>query len=468
MKRILLLIPPQKIRDVKQTGTVWLRISIGYLGAYLRNHGFNVKILDCKAEGLDMSQLKDKVSQYSPHFVGLSAFTEEILDVSKACTVIKKLDSKITTIVGGPHPSAIPSQTLEEFEDIDIAVSGEGEQTLLEIVQKEDLIELKDVNGIAFRQDGKIIVTPPRQLISHVDSIPEPAWDMFNLNHYRGRETFSHCEKTDKDILELPILGARGCPFQCNFCFKVYGKSLRLRDPSLVVREMEDNIKKYGATGFFFVEGTFGVKESWGLEFCDILMAKGLHKKINWDANVRVDISHKLLSKMKDAGCRAVYFGIESGDENILKQSGKNISLDQIKKTVYNAQMLGFRTGCYFIVGHPNETFQQAKKTAMLARELDSEIFNLGIMVPYPGTKIYDMALRGEGGYKLLSKDWGIYLKQEGGVLELDKIPLAKLKKFQSQAYVRYYLRLKKMFFILRFFPLSKIIKISRSLMKNV
>lgn len=107
----------------------------------------------------------------------------------------------------------------------------------------------------------------------------------------------------------------------------------------------------YKADRFFFAEGTFGVKVEWGIRLCDEIITKGLNKNIKWDANVRVDISERLLIKMKQAGCRTVYFGVESGDEEILRKSGKNISIEQIKKSVLNAQRHGFKTGCYFIIG---------------------------------------------------------------------------------------------------------------------
>lgn len=129
---------------------------------------------------------------------------------------------------------------------------------------------------------------------------------------------------------------------------------------------------------------------------------------------------------------------------------------------------MGLRLDVILLSVHPHETIQQAKKTIKLAREIDPEIFNLGIMAPFPGTKIYDMALKGDGGYRLLTKDWSAFLKQEGGVMELEKIPLKKLRNFQSRAYISYYLKPKKILFILRFFTLSKIVKIIGNLIKNL
>ncbi len=462
-RSVLLVVPPEtEVKDVKQTGSKWPRIGIAYLAGYLRKNGVSVSVLDCKAEGINHDGVEERIRRASPGILGVTSFTEEILSAAEVCRRAKKVSKNIITVIGGPHASAIPKRTLEEFGSIDVAVCGEGEQTLFELASGKPL---KEAEGIFFRKGGKIFSTKPRGVIANIDSMPMPAWDMFPLDRYRGILTEQLREETKSRELELPILSARGCPFKCNFCFKVYGSTLRLRNPKKVVDEIEYDIKNYGATHFFFVEGTFGINKKWGVELCDELIARGLSKKISWVAETRVDATEELLRKMKEAGCKSIGFGVESGDPEILARSGKGITLDMVRRTIRLAKKIGFAVECYFIFGHPNETRGSIEKTMRLAEELDPDLFNIGIMIPYPGTGVRALAEQGLGGYHLLCHDWSEYTKQRGGPLELKEIPIDELRKLQARAYMRFYMKPHRIIKILRTLPPSKIIKISLDLL---
>lgn len=465
MKKVLLVIPYQKeIKDVKQTGSKWPRIGLAYVAGYLRDRDVDVRVIDCRAGGIGPTQLKRKIKKYAPDIVGLGPFTEEILDAVEICTMAKKINSKMITVLGGPHASAIPRRTLEEFADIDLVVFGEGEETMLEIVKG---IKPKEIPGLAYRKSSKIIINKKRPLQKDLDKFPYPAWDMFPLEKYRGILTLQLREETKGRELELPILSSRGCPFQCNFCYKIYGPSLRDRHPKLVVDEIEHDMKKFGATQFFFVEGTFGAISSHGTEICDEIISRGLHNKIKWVSETRVDASGKLLNKMKEAGCVEVGFGVESGDPKILAKSGKGITIKQVKKTISAAKKIGLRTECYFIMGHPNDTMQTINKTLRFANELDPDIFNIGIMIPYPGTGIRALAEANLGNYRLLCDDWSEYTKQRGGPLEMQNISIDQLRKIQAQAYIKFYRRPHRIFKILRTLPLKKLFKIGVDLARK-
>ena len=266
--------------------------------------------------------------------------------------------------------------------------------------------------------------------------------------------------------MELPILSARGCPYQCNFCYKAY-PGLRNRDPVRIIDELEYDIKRYGVTEFFFVEGTFAANKEQGLRLCDEVIKRGLNKKIGWVVETRVNVvKEELLRKMKQAGCRQVDFGVESGDEIILKNTKKGITIEQVKRAVKLAKKVGLKAGCYFIIGHPFETKESIKKTYKLARELDADLMNVGIMIPYPGTKVREMAEKGEGNYRLICEDWSEYTKQRGGPLELTNLPLKELQKIQSREYIKYYIRPSKLLYVIKNLPVKKIAKITKSLLK--
>lgn len=469
MKKVLLIVPPfPKVIDTKALGGKWPRLGIAYIAAFLRERGVAVGILDCKAEEIDREQAAARISNFQPDIIGVTAFTEEITEAAELCQAVKKMNRDIITVIGGAHASAIPEQTLAEFKDIDIAVCGEGEEIFWEIAQARDNFDWTKVNGIAFRKDGEIIRNQPQELIKDVDSLPYPTWDLFPLHRYRRRTIHSLGEKGHKDVLELPILSTRGCPYRCNFCFHAYGPTARFRDYKKVVDEIEFHINTYGATQFFFADGTFGIRKSDVIGLCNEIIKRGLHKKITWSAPTRADaVTEETLRLMKQAGCLTCGIGVESGDEQILKNSGKGETKEQIRKAVAIAKKIGLPIEASFVIGHPNETRESIQRTIDFAKELDINLFSIGIMIPYPGTKIMQLAERGEGNYRLLTKDWSQYTKQSGGPLELKDISIEQLRKIQARAYLQYFLRPKKIPFVLKLIPLRKIIKIFIDLLKN-
>jgi len=464
-KRVLLVVPPEpELRDLKQSGSTWPRIGLAYVAAYLRDQGVNVRILDCIALGLGHEGVAEAVREFRPQFVGAGPFTEEIYEARGVCRTAKEIDPAIVTVFGGPHASALPERTLREFPDVDVAVCGEGEVSFSKLIQGADP---EAIRGIAWRDgDGRVVVNEPAELVENVDSLPFPAWDLFPLDRYRGILTLHLRQKVHRPTLELPILSARGCPFRCTFCYKTY-PGLRNRDPVRIVDELQHGMETYGATEFFFVEGTFAANRKQGLRICEEIIDRGLADKIRWIVDTRVNVvSEELLRKMKAAGCVRVEYGVESGDEQILRNSKKGITIPQVKAAVRMARRAGLKVGCYFIIGHPFETRQGIQKTYRLARQLNPDLMNVGIMIPYPGTVVRRMAERGEGNYRLVCDDWSEYTKQRGGPLELTTIPLRELQRIQSREYIKYYLRPSKLWFILKNLPIRKTWQIVKSLLQ--
>jgi len=465
MKKVLLIIPPKgKKLDVKQIDSQFPRIGSAYVAAHLREKGHQVKILDSIAMGLDLSGIREEITAFRPDFIGLGPFTEEIFQAYKVCEAAKHIDESIITVLGGPHASAMPKETLEEFPLVDFAIFGEGEGTLLKLVNGENPPEIK---GLTYRNCGNIIVNETACPIEDLDSLPYPAWDLYPLDTYRGILTKNFNRKMDIPALELPVLSMRGCPSRCNFCYKVYD-GVRFRNPLKVVDEIEFLVNTYGATDIFFAEGTFLAKSEHGSKICNEIISRGLNRKISWVAETRVNaVDEESLKLMKEAGCEELYYGIESGDEDILKNSKKGITFDQMREAVKLTKKIGIRACCFSIIGHPNETKETIDKTVKLLMELDADVMNIAIMMPYPGTKIRELAEKGEGNYRLLSNNWAIYTKQQGGPLELTNLPLKELQKLQSQGYIKYFLRPQKIPYILTHFSPKKILEILSDLLKK-
>jgi radical SAM superfamily enzyme YgiQ (UPF0313 family) len=210
----------------------------------------------------------------------------------------------------------------------------------------------------------------------------------------------------------------------------------------MVVDEIERNVQRYGSIKIFFIEGTFGVDKNKTLQLCGGIIKRGLNKKIVWEVSSRVDVVDKeVLLRMKEAGCKNLGFGIESGDPEILKKIGKNTNPEKIIEAINLCNEVGIQVGTTFILGHPYETDESIMKTINFAKRLPVATTNFAIMVPFPGTEVREMAKKNIGGLKIRTNDWRYYGKQVGYSMELEQIPYNRLLSYQDKAYCEFYLR---------------------------
>jgi radical SAM superfamily enzyme YgiQ (UPF0313 family) len=410
------------------------RIGIASIAAYLLENGIDVSIVDPEIEGLDL----DEIQGMQPDIVGIPAYTEEVLDAAAIAKGVKEICPGTIVVVGGPHPSAIPEETLKEFGSFDIAVVGEGEFALLDIALKKPL---EMIPGIAYRDGASIRQNQARHEISDINSLPLPAWHLYYLNAYRGGGLSSGFAKKNR-LLELPVEGARGCPYGCAFCFRIAGRRVQIRSPKRVIDDVARCVHEFKAERIYFVEGTFAVNRRLAIEVCDEIMNSGLQREITWSAGPRVDtVDFELLQKMKGAGCDFLGFGVESGDPQILKLIGKNTSTEQAIEVFKMCKKLGIKTEANFIIGLPGETNESISRTIELAKRLEADYANFAILVPFPGTEVYKMACDGPGDIKVKSKDWKLYGKQVGEAIEHANFLPGELKKLQMKAYRSFYLR---------------------------
>jgi len=403
-------------------------LALGYLTGFLKAKGVDVLTIDAAFDGLSLNEMKDYLLEFQPHVLGFTAMTHRITHVAWVANELKKLFPESLVIIGGPHPTVIPSRTLQEFPIFDIAVIGEGELTLLDLVKSIQAYgpsqRLASIKGIAWRCKDEIKINEPRESILNLDSLPFPDYD-----HIKRR------------IEIYPMFSSRGCPFQCVFCCRIHGNRLRVRSPKNVINEIEYAINKFNPRVLDFADDTFTLPKRRAMEICDLMISEGLNKRIKWTALSRVTgVDQALFNKMKEAGCIKVDFGVESGNPDVLKRIKKEITVTDAEKTIRMAKKTGLKTGSYFIIGHPYETTQTVRDTIKLATKLNTNTVSFGIMVPYPGTEVYEMAIKGEGNYKLISEKWGDFDKQIGNALELEGLPRKELEKWQVKAYVTFYL----------------------------
>jgi anaerobic magnesium-protoporphyrin IX monomethyl ester cyclase len=422
MKTLLLNAPPERIVEPYDAPD-YPHLGLGYIAAYLRREGCPVLVLDAKLARMSISETLAKIQEIRPRLIGFTAFTQEIIHVASLAKEIKERWPEIIAVIGGVHATVLPRETLEEFPWFDYAVFGEGEITLHELIRAlEDATPLEQVKGLGYRVDGKVQTTEARPWNTELDDLPFPAWDLFPR------------------ASEYPITTARGCPFGCIFCTRPYGSKVRARSPQSVFAEFKETVTQYQPKSIVFRDETFGANRRRAMEVLNLIIEAGLNRGIQLDMESRVDtVDEELLTKMKEAGCTGVGFGVESGNEEILRQSGKGITLRKAREAVALAKQVGLQTSSYFILGFPNETKKTAWDTINFARKLNTDSVSIGIMMPFPKTEVERMVSRGEGGYKRISFRWSDYNKQTGAVVELEGLSRQTLVRFQILGYLMFY-----------------------------
>ena len=422
MRTVLVNSPVEVVREKGYDTPDYPNPSLAPLATYLRHSGEECAVVDAKLEGLLLDSVLARIQALSPDFVGFTAFTHEISHVAEIARRVRHLVPGATTIIGGAHATALPERTLEEFPVFDVAVFGEGEVTLLQLVSRHRPLE--SIKGLAWRKDGAIIRNEPRPFIENLDDLPDTDWSLFPKARI------------------YPIFTSRGCPFNCVFCSRPFGRKLRTRSPQRILGEMGGIIQDFGVRSFLFWDEAFGLDVKKTDALLDGLISEPRFSPITWNCQTNVNVlSPSLIGKMKAAGCGNIGIGVESGDEDILSHMGKGVTLPRIVAAANSLRAAGMPFSAFFILGHPNETVKTINSTINFAVKLNPNCPVFGIMVPYPGTEIYRMAQSGEGGYLLLSRDWGDFNKQMGKALELKGVSRRTLELMQVKAYFSVFLR---------------------------
>ena len=401
------------------------RTSLAYLAGFLRQYeGFEIHIIDAKFERLSFNEVRQKVKRLAPDLVGFTAFTNEIKPAAYQAALIKKDLPHVVTIVGGPHVTALPKETLGEFTSLDIGVVGEGEITLYELCQGLRYgKDLASIPGLVFRKAHKIVQTSQRERILDQDSIPFPAWDLLP-----PAQTYF-------------VQSIRGCPYNCLFCMNPGGRVARKRSVENVMEELNLIIQNFKPARISFGDELFSVDMERTRRLLDAMAENKIGEKVSWDVQTHVNyVDEDLFRRFKKANVERVEVGIETGDEAVLKKMGKGTSMESILAACAAARKANVKIGTFFLLGQPYENASSLEKTLALAIKVNPDLPMFGLMTPYPGTEVAKMAAKGEGGYKLLTTDWDEYNKQIGGAMEFANMTRQQIEWFQVKAYLKVYL----------------------------
>jgi anaerobic magnesium-protoporphyrin IX monomethyl ester cyclase len=329
-------------------------------------------------KGMAWVKLKSVLEEVKPDVVGVGFLTMSYTSAGRTVDIVKALNRNALLIGGGVGATIMPSETLDNA-GFDYAVRGEGEHTMLELLDTlRDGGDMHKVKGVSFRDNGGIVHNPDREYIKNIDELPFPARDLLLQRGYYTPRDFGK------------IISSRGCPFDCNFCACriAWGNTYRFRSPENVVDEIGRVHDTYGTRSFSFLDDTFYHDEERVLRICDLIEERGL--QIKWNCLVRgININGEVIKRMKSVGLSDVDIGVESGSQRILDSMNKRIDLEGVKESIKLLKDLGVYIRANFIIGYPGETPETLEKTIELIKELDVE-YVVEVFKPFHGTKAYE------------------------------------------------------------------------------
>ena len=391
MAGIVLINPPLSLEErygrFARGGTQTPPLGLAQLAAVTRAQGYDTAIVDCAALGLGYGDAVARVAASGFEYVGLTAVTPAIHNAGQLARELKQANEGLCVIIGGPHITAVPEETMRAYAAFDIGVVGEGEETLVELL--DSLVEgapLEGIAGLIYRAgDGALRMTEPRPFIKDLDSLPMPAWDLLpTLSQHYETPTF-YLGKTPSSSL----VTSRGCCGRCTFCDRsVFGNMYRMHSAERVVEMMQLLHDRFGINDVIIHDDAFVLNKRRVERFCALLIESA--SQMTWGCNARVNmVNPDLLRAMKAAGCWHIGYGIESGSQRVLDVIHKDITLEQIADAVTWTHDAGIRTRGFFMIGHPTETEESIRETITLAKSLPIDDFQITFFTPFPGSEIH-------------------------------------------------------------------------------
>jgi anaerobic magnesium-protoporphyrin IX monomethyl ester cyclase len=404
------------------------------LGAVLRKEGHRVRILDASAQGLGYEETLQEAKRFRPEIISLTAVTPSIIKTVKLALMMKKAYATVPIVIGGPHFTAVPEQTLLDYPVFDYGIIGEGENTLVDLVEHLAADSRpSEVQGVAFRENGKVTFTPNRPPIQRLDTLPFPAWDLLDKfpSHYHPA-LFKY-----KRLPSTHIISSRGCPNRCIFCdTSVFSRQIRYHSPGYILDMIGYLVKHFGIREVIFEDDQFLLKKKRVEMICEGLLKADWG--ISWCCSAKVNSVNdpELLKLMKRSGCWQISYGIESADQKILDFARKGITIDQVEKAILLTHKAGIMSKGYFILGLPYETEKTMKQTIRFANRIPLKDISVFILTPFPGSEMFNIADQ----YGIIEKDY-----EKMNLLDVVYIPKGlsreKLLYYQRRFMRKFYMR---------------------------
>jgi radical SAM superfamily enzyme YgiQ (UPF0313 family) len=421
--------------SINKAQGIYPPLGIAYIASYLKKYNYDVSILDSKVLNLTTAETKDRILKEKPDVVGITSMTPNIKGALEAAKLVKEVSNQIITVIGGPQISVFPKETLS-FDFIDFGIYGEGEHTMLELVNSiHNGKDFSNITGLVYKSNKKVCVNQPA-LVENLDELPLPSRDLLPVEKY-------HCVITKKPFTTM--MTSRGCPFKCSFCFKgPSDKKIRYRLANNVVNEIEHCIEKYKVKTVMFYDDTFNLNKNHVNNICSEIIERGID--VEWDAPARVDlVNEKILRLMKKAGCVRLRYGVESGNDKILTHMNKRITVRKVEEVFRLTKKIGIKTFAYFMIGYVTEDEKTIRNTINFAKKIDPDWIMFNVVTPLPLTELHELCV--EKG-KIDPNYWKDFVLNKTN----ERLPflVENADKWVRRAYREFYFRpkvlLKKMF----------------------
>ncbi len=430
----VMLINPYDENAVKNAlGFITPPLNLMYLASSLEEESYSVKIIDDDLLQKGYENVSKQAEKLNPQLVGVTATTSTIKSALKYLELIKNILPESLTVIGGPHTTFMPYETLKNSDNLDVVVIGEGEETMVDLTNHatQNIEDINDVNGIVYRdwKDGNLKTTEKRPLIKDLDKLPFPARHLVPFDSYGVSQ-----EQTGG------IITSRGCVYNCNYCSSslIMGKKFRSRSPGNVVDEIEELIDTYHINDIGFMDDTFMLNKKRASDIADEIKARDLD--LTFVASSRVDrVDKSLLENLKSSGLKTIYYGVESGSQRILDLMKKGITLKNVEDAVKMAKDVNLDVLTSFILGYPGETEEDMNTTIDFSTKLDSDYCQYSILTPFPGTPIYKDLIEKN---LIDNEDWDRYTVLKP-ILKYNELGLNKklVERKLATAYLKFYTR---------------------------
>ena len=429
---------------------IWPQVSLAQMAALL-HPVYKVKVVDCNAERMGWPEFAKLLDKYQPKYY-LTQMTAPTLENDMyGCFLAHARGAK--TIAFGTHITPIPVETMRPYPSLDFALVGEPDLTIRDLLDhlegkidqrsphikamfektdpsykpsfnEDGTVNMRGIKGIAWRDSDQIMLNFPRPFVADLDDMPIPMHELLPLQSYRmpyikGPFTF--------------IVTSRGCPAGCTYCIKhvSYQYSTRIRSPKLIMEEMWV-LKKLGINNIHMYADLFTVNRDQVIELCRLMIEENIQLK--WTCNSRVDfVDDEMLNLMGKAGCRLISWGIESGNEQILKHARKGAYPDKAERALRWAKQAGIMNWGYFIIGLPGETEETIQETIAFAKKLPLDIALFHVAAPYPGTPFFFEVV--ENKWFRPGTRWEHVDMDKGTVLDYPNLPAERLLYWQKRAF---------------------------------
>jgi len=398
----ILLINAPPLESLGITGQMYPPLGILYLASYARKHMSNLEFRVIDGYQEDPTRLSSAIKGLMPDIIGVSFTTQAATGAYALINEVRNELPRVRIVAGGPHPTIMPEEVLKKSLT-DIVVIGEGECTFLEILQKmPELDKPESIKGIAFVRNNNVVRTEPRPFIKDIDSIPFPARDLIDIRRYPGYLYKIRGADTD-------MISSRGCPYNCVYCsnpiWKLQKPWYRLRSPKSVVDEIEFIVKDYGIKEIFDETDEFNANKRWAKEVCKEIVRRNLD--VSWKAQMRVDnVDESLADHLRRSGFWLALFGLESANDRTLKGIQKKQTLQQMNHALSIMTSKGIKCFGLFMAFNvweeDGELCYEDKEDSLhtlayaqqLLKSRKIHLFGWSMTTPYPGSKLYDIAIK--------------------------------------------------------------------------